>query len=126
MPRHTTATAVEIKIAYIGGGSRNWAQMVMTDLALCPHLKGEIVLYDIHHAAALANVKRAGEISLSETDARDPARVMYWLGKLEILSDGLRVTGRRSVRNRQSNEELSGTDVDERWKLGADGMLAKM
>ncbi|MCC6528247.1 MAG: hypothetical protein IT373_36720 [Polyangiaceae bacterium] len=70
-------------------------------------------------------LERAGEISLSETDARDPAGVVYWLGRLEIRADGLRVTGRRSVRDRISNRELSGTDVDERFGLGADGKLEK-
>jgi len=51
-----------IKIAYIGGGSRNWARHVMTDLALCEHLEGEIALYDIDHAAAERNVALAKEI----------------------------------------------------------------
>ncbi len=50
------------KIAYIGGGSRNWARHVMTDLALCEHLEGEIALYDIDHAAAERNVVLAQEI----------------------------------------------------------------
>ena len=60
--------AVEIKIAYIGGGSRNWARHVMTDLALCPHLTGEIALYDIDHQAALENVER-GTAIYSHPDA---------------------------------------------------------
>ncbi len=55
-------TPIEIKIAYIGGGSRYWAQMVMTDLALCPHLTGQIALYDIDYEAAARNVKRAEAI----------------------------------------------------------------
>ncbi|MBI4957799.1 MAG: hypothetical protein HY908_37685 [Myxococcales bacterium] len=70
-------------------------------------------------------LERVGEISLSETDARDPNGVVYFLGRLEILADGLRVTGRRSVRDRISNRELSGADVDERFGLGADGKLEK-
>ena len=45
----TENNPIDIKIAYIGGGSRYWARMVMTDLALCPHLTGEIALYDIDH-----------------------------------------------------------------------------
>ena len=49
----------EIKIAYIGGGSRNWAHFLFKDLALCPQLSGELALYDIDHAAARANVKVA-------------------------------------------------------------------
>ena len=70
-------------------------------------------------------LQRAGEISLTETDARDPARVSYWLGHLEILDDGLHVTGRRSVKNGQSSEEISGANVDERWAIGGDGKLIK-
>jgi alpha-galactosidase len=53
---------IEIRIAYIGGGSRNWARHVMTDLALCEHLCGEIALYDIDYQAALANVERGTEV----------------------------------------------------------------
>lgn len=55
-------TPIEIKIAYIGGGSRYWAQMVMTDLALCPHLTGQIALYDIDYEAAARNVERTKKI----------------------------------------------------------------
>lgn len=45
----------EIKIAYIGGGSRYWARDLMLDLAQSPHLKGAIDLYDIDQAAAVRN-----------------------------------------------------------------------
>jgi alpha-galactosidase len=54
--------AKQIKIAYIGGGSRNWARHVMTDLALCEHLAGEIALYDIDYPAAQRNVALAERI----------------------------------------------------------------
>ena len=54
--------AEQIKIAYIGGGSRNWARHVMTDLALCEHLTGEIALYDIDYEAAQRNVELAERI----------------------------------------------------------------
>ncbi len=54
--------AKQIKIAYIGGGSRNWARHVMTDLALCEHLAGEIALYDIDYQAAQRNVELAERI----------------------------------------------------------------
>lgn len=37
----------ELKIAYIGGGSREWARKLMIDLALCPDLSGQVALYDI-------------------------------------------------------------------------------
>jgi alpha-galactosidase len=56
------ADAREIKIAYIGGGSRGWAWGLMKDLALCPHLKGRIALYDIDYAAAASNARIAETI----------------------------------------------------------------
>lgn len=42
-------------IAYIGGGSRNWAMKLMADLALEPRLEGELRLYDIDPGAARHN-----------------------------------------------------------------------
>jgi len=45
----------DIKIAYIGGGSRGWAWTFMTDLALEPSLSGTIRLYDIDQEAASNN-----------------------------------------------------------------------
>jgi alpha-galactosidase len=47
----------EIKIAYIGGGSRGWAWGLMSDLAGAPDISGEVCLYDIDFEAALANEK---------------------------------------------------------------------
>ncbi|HOX07598.1 MAG TPA: alpha-galactosidase [Planctomycetota bacterium] len=52
----------QIKIAYIGGGSRAWAHMLIRDLALCPHLSGELALYDIDRPAARGNVRTAEAI----------------------------------------------------------------
>ena len=45
----------DLRIAYIGGGSRGWAWTFMRDLALEPELGGTIVLYDIDKEAAKAN-----------------------------------------------------------------------
>ena len=45
----------EIKLAYIGGGSKAWARVFMNDLALTPGLTGEIALYDIDRVAAERN-----------------------------------------------------------------------
>lgn len=45
----------EIKIAYIGGGSRGWAWGLMSDLALADDLCGKVDLYDIDFDAAKAN-----------------------------------------------------------------------
>jgi len=44
-----------LKIAYIGGGSRDWARKLMIDLALCPDLTGEVALYDIDIDSARLN-----------------------------------------------------------------------
>ena len=46
-----------IKIAYIGGGSKQWARVFMSDLASTEDLSGEIALYDIDVAAAERNRK---------------------------------------------------------------------
>lgn len=48
-------SASEIKIAYIGGGSRGWAWNLMSDLAQEKSLSGEVCLYDIDLEAAKAN-----------------------------------------------------------------------
>lgn len=45
----------EIKIAYIGGGSRGWAWGLMSDLANEESLNGEVYLYDIDYNAAKDN-----------------------------------------------------------------------
>jgi galacturan 1,4-alpha-galacturonidase len=46
---------VELKIAYVGGGSRDWARKLMIDLALCPDLTGHVALYDIDMESARLN-----------------------------------------------------------------------
>ena len=47
--------SIELKIAYIGGGSREWARKLMFDLALCPDLTGRVALYDIDLESARLN-----------------------------------------------------------------------
>jgi len=47
----------EIKICYIGGGSKMWARIFMSDLAASEDLSGEIALYDIDMEAAALNAK---------------------------------------------------------------------
>ena len=44
-----------VTIAYIGGGSRNWAWTLMTDLALEESMSGCIRLYDINRESAKIN-----------------------------------------------------------------------
>ncbi|MBQ8392442.1 MAG: alpha-glucosidase/alpha-galactosidase [Clostridia bacterium] len=49
--------ASNVKIAYIGGGSRGWAWGLMSDLASCEDMSGDVFLYDIDHDASRANEK---------------------------------------------------------------------
>ena len=54
----------QLRVAYIGGGSRGWAWQLMGDLALEPALCGEVRLYDIDREAARRNAvigQRYGE-----------------------------------------------------------------
>lgn len=51
----TDNRANEVKIAYIGGGSRGWAWGLMSDLAEEKSLSGKIYLYDIDAEAARHN-----------------------------------------------------------------------
>ena len=51
-----------IKIAYIGGGSKLWARSFMQDLALAEGICGEVSLYDIDREAAIRNQKIATRI----------------------------------------------------------------
>ncbi len=53
----------EIKICYIGGGSKLWARVFMSDLAVAEGLSGEIALYDIDTEAAERNAKIGGYIN---------------------------------------------------------------
>ena len=47
--------ATNVKIAYIGGGSRGWAWGLMSDLASCEDMSGDVYLYDIDNEASRAN-----------------------------------------------------------------------
>ena len=55
----------EIRIAYLGGGSRGWAHTLMHDLADCPHLTGEVALYDIDRPMARLNAEWGRRINAS-------------------------------------------------------------
>ncbi len=47
--------AEQVKIAYVGGGSRGWAWGLMSDLATCKDMSGDVYLYDIDFEAAQSN-----------------------------------------------------------------------
>lgn len=53
--RFTDNGAEDIKIAYIGGGSRGWAWGLMSDLAAAGDMSGSVFLYDIDGEAAARN-----------------------------------------------------------------------
>ena len=55
MVRYTESKAENIKIAYIGGGSRGWAWGLMSDLAMQKDISGTVALYDVDEEAARAN-----------------------------------------------------------------------
>jgi alpha-galactosidase len=45
----------DLKIGYVGGGSRGWAYTLINDLAQCPDLGGEVALYDVDNESARRN-----------------------------------------------------------------------
>ena len=47
--------AEDVKIAYIGGGSRGWAWGLMSDLVSADDISGSVYLYDIDYEAAKGN-----------------------------------------------------------------------
>lgn len=47
----------DIKIAYIGGGSRSWARNLMRDLISVNDINGTVALYDVDYSAAQDNAK---------------------------------------------------------------------
>lgn len=53
--KRTEGRVEELKIAYIGGGSRGWARGLMSDLALEEKISGTVYLYDIDLEAAEDN-----------------------------------------------------------------------
>ena len=54
--KHLGNKVEDIRIAYIGGGSRGWAWGLMSDLVSVDDISGTVALYDIDREAAEANV----------------------------------------------------------------------
>lgn len=74
-----------IKIAYIGGGSRGWAWVLMRDLAKSKKLHGEVALYDIDYEAALDNEIIGNSVIKQHPDATN------WTYKAEkYIGDALK------------------------------------
>lgn len=53
--KYTDKGVENLKIAYIGGGSRGWAWKLMSDLAVAGDISGRVDLYDIDYEAACHN-----------------------------------------------------------------------
>lgn len=47
----------EVKITYIGGGSREWSPKLFRDLALCSEISGEVALFDLNYESAKRNAE---------------------------------------------------------------------
>lgn len=77
--------SAEIKIAYLGGGSRYWARDLLGELALSPRLSGTVDLYDIDLAAAQGNAKIADAIF-----SRPEAQTRFRVRAVRRLADALR------------------------------------
>ncbi|MBQ9761422.1 MAG: alpha-glucosidase/alpha-galactosidase [Clostridia bacterium] len=58
--------AKDVKIAYIGGGSRGWAWTLMKDLAKAEDVSGSVYLYDIDFEAAKNNETIGNRIEMGE------------------------------------------------------------
>lgn len=59
----TTAPQSEIALAYIGGGSLNWARVLMADLVHDGSIAAEVRLYDLDAAAARRNANIGNRLS---------------------------------------------------------------
>jgi alpha-galactosidase len=64
--RYIDNKAEDVKIAYIGGGSKAWARTLMNDLAKEEELAGTVLLYDIDYSAAKNNEIIGNSISIRD------------------------------------------------------------
>ena len=74
----------DIKIAYIGGGSRGWAWGLMSDLMTCEDISGRVHLYDIDMQAA-----RNNEIIGNKFNSAEGAKTYWKYVAVETLEEAL-------------------------------------
>ena len=74
-----------LKVAYIGGGSRGWARGLMSDLASETAMNGTVYLYDIDYAAAKDNETIGNLIS-----AKKEAKGKWKYKAVETLKEALK------------------------------------
>ena len=77
-------TVEDLKIAYIGGGSRGWAWGLMSDLAMSGDMNGDVYLYDIDFEAAKAN-----EVIGNKFNDAEGAKSKWNYTAVETLKDAL-------------------------------------
>ncbi|MFW6270112.1 MAG: alpha-glucosidase/alpha-galactosidase [Bacillota bacterium] len=82
--RYTNDKVEDLKIAYIGGGSKGWAWNLMSDLAIEEQLSGTVKLYDIDQEAAEAN-----EIIGNKVTARDDVKGDWKYQAVDSLKEAL-------------------------------------
>ncbi len=98
---------IAIKIAYIGGGSREWARKMMLDLALCPELTGEIALYDIDVEAAHLNEQLGNWLQ------EQPGVVSRWHYRVAFtLSEALQGADFAIISIQPGPLEVMATEID--------------
>lgn len=74
----------DIKIAYIGGGSRGWAWGLMSDLVSCDDISGDVYLYDIDFEAAKNN-----EIIGAKFNKAEGAKSVWNYKAVETIGEAL-------------------------------------
>ncbi len=74
-----------LKIAYIGGGSRGWAWGLMSDLASCDDINGDVYLYDIDLEAAKHN-----EIIGNKFNNAEGAKSVWNYHAVETIDEALK------------------------------------
>lgn len=77
--------ACDVKIAYIGGGSRGWAWGLMSDLASTDSLSGDVYLYDIDLQAAKNN-----EIIGNKYNSLPDAKSVWNYHAVETIDEALK------------------------------------
>ena len=64
--KYENGKMTDIKISYIGGGSRGWAWTLMNDLGRESVLSGSVYLYDLDKEAAKINETIGNKLSAQE------------------------------------------------------------
>lgn len=83
--KYNNCKAEEVKIAYIGGGSKGWAWGLMSDLAACPDVSGDVYLYDIDFEASKSN-----EIIGNKFNSCEGAKSKWNYHAVEKIEDALK------------------------------------